>query len=170
MNLLLITLRVLFSVILSNSLAIIFTQSSILIILLVVTQTFLVCISIKLLINTRWYSFILFLVFVGGLLVLFIYIVRLSPNSQFTVRNLIIIIYSSIVIGTLLTNSLLLENVKIVNIKFINLNNYSLLIKLYSNSSTWSTFIIISYLLLVLIVVVEIILIDRRTMKKLLIK
>nr|QQV69640.1 NADH dehydrogenase subunit 6 [Artemia franciscana] len=46
-------------------------------------QTLLICISIKAL--SLWASLILFLIFLGGILVMFIYVSSLSANEKFTI-------------------------------------------------------------------------------------
>lgn len=47
-------------------------------------QTLLVCISLKNI--SLWISLILFLIFLGGILVIFIYVSSLSANEKFNVR------------------------------------------------------------------------------------
>lgn len=165
-----IPLSLLFSLILSNALIIVLTNSSILIIILVITQTFLVCVSTKALLGIRWIAFILFLVFVGGLLVLFIYIISLTPNTQFLINSYTLLIISARFALSIIISWLYFQIFTTQILKSLNINNYYILIKLYSSTSIWITFIAITYLLLVLIVVVYIILTDRSSIKRLLVK
>nr|YP_010503054.1 NADH dehydrogenase subunit 6 [Paroeneis palaearcticus]UXD78928.1 NADH dehydrogenase subunit 6 [Paroeneis palaearcticus] len=49
--------------------------------LLILLQTLLICLLLGMLINSYWFSYILFLVFLGGLLVLFIYVSSIASNE-----------------------------------------------------------------------------------------
>nr|QGQ56386.1 NADH dehydrogenase subunit 6 [Brachystomella parvula] len=153
-----------------NSMIMLFIESPILLMVLIITQTFLVCVMIKATSNLSWISFILFLVFVGGLLVLFIYIVSLTPNTQFMINKLNFFIISTTLLVITLISTLFFSVLAIQKLKFLNMTNYFLLSKLYSYPSIWMTFMAMTYLLLVLIVVVYIILMERSSLKSLLIK
>nr|YP_010267394.1 NADH dehydrogenase subunit 6 [Neoperla bimaculata]UIF93994.1 NADH dehydrogenase subunit 6 [Neoperla bimaculata] len=52
--------------------------------LILLTQTLVVCFITGLLSQSFWFSYILFLVFLGGLLVLFIYVTSLASNEMFS--------------------------------------------------------------------------------------
>lgn len=49
---------------------------------MVILLSFNLCLVIKWIYFTSWFSYILFLIFLGGLIVLFIYICRLASNEQ----------------------------------------------------------------------------------------
>nr|YP_009935693.1 NADH dehydrogenase subunit 6 [Macrosoma conifera]QNS38636.1 NADH dehydrogenase subunit 6 [Macrosoma conifera] len=53
--------------------------------LMIMIQTFLTCLLSGMLINTYWFSYILFLIFIGGLLVLFIYVSSIASNEKFKI-------------------------------------------------------------------------------------
>lgn len=115
--------------------------------------------------STFWFSYILFLVFIGGILILFIYISSLSPNEKITFNSKILIKIFTIIIRILIfllfdksfwllttTNEInkqdLLTN--LINENYINLS------KLYETPNNLITILLIIYLLLTLVVVVKI--------------
>nr|AAU13944.1 NADH dehydrogenese subunit 6 [Bothropolys sp. SP-2004] len=112
----------------------------------------LISLTLSSIFSTFWYGYILILVFLGGLLILFLYIASIAPNSLFPKVNisniafllpLILIIYFSLNINHFI--------VPLKTLNFINTH----LSKLYSQSSMITIFLII-YLLMTLLVVVKI--------------
>lgn len=112
-----------------------------------------------------WFSYILFIIFLGGILVLFIYITRLASNEifQLPIKTIIISIISvttCISITYLYYNHLttfhLHKNDSLTN-KFINFsienNNLN---QLYNHPNFLLTIITIIYLLITLIIIVKI--------------
>ena len=55
--------------------------------LVLLAQTVLISVSVGLFGKRYWFSYILFLIFLGGMLVLFIYVASLAANEQFKVRG-----------------------------------------------------------------------------------
>nr|QVH36317.1 NADH dehydrogenase subunit 6 [Erionota torus] len=137
--------------------------------LMILIQTFLTCLISGMIINTYWFSYILFLTFMGGLLVLFIYISSIASNElfkfSFTNKSSIFIF-----ISILLSSILFFNNLKWMNFNFnnemknssINLfiffnNEYNInLTKLYNNQNYFLMIMLIIYLLITLITVVKI--------------
>nr|YP_009106926.1 NADH dehydrogenase subunit 6 [Hamadryas epinome]AIT96660.1 NADH dehydrogenase subunit 6 [Hamadryas epinome] len=134
---------------------------------LILTQTLLICLLSSMLINTYWFSYILFLVFLGGLLVLFIYVSSIASNELFKISffNKNIFIYFFIIFFF----SLFMNNLNWMNFNFneemnnlfnmflffnseININ----LTKLYNNQTYFLTIMMIIYLFITLIAVVKI--------------
>nr|AEP39140.1 NADH dehydrogenase subunit 6 [Oncomelania hupensis hupensis] len=64
----------------------------------IMLSTLFLCMSSAMLISS-WYAYILFLIYVGGLLVMFAYVAALSPNTLFSGTNVIIffIVLSAII-------------------------------------------------------------------------
>jgi len=105
-----------------------------------------------------WFSYILFLIIIGGILVLFIYITRLASNELFSPRNKILL--AAIIILPILTYSI----PTVTNNKEIRAHN-----AIIENEVTTTTTVIynqiigvittllVLYMLLTLIVVVNII-------------
>nr|YP_001974538.1 NADH dehydrogenase subunit 6 [Metaperipatus inae]ABQ95569.1 NADH dehydrogenase subunit 6 [Metaperipatus inae] len=55
--------------------------------IMIIMQTIIVCLIIGTQYMDFWYSYILFLIFIGGLLVLFIYISSLAENETFSFKK-----------------------------------------------------------------------------------
>lgn len=130
----------------------IINSAPIILLLTIIVQTLIICLIIWLSINTRWFAIILFLIFLGGLMVLFIYIVRLASNEIAFIDKTSLVILTSIIIicatGWVIFNE---QNLTISNLvikKFIKI----------IISTRFFTLIIITiiYLLITLIVVIKI--------------
>nr|YP_010401680.1 NADH dehydrogenase subunit 6 [Symphoromyia crassicornis]UQU69103.1 NADH dehydrogenase subunit 6 [Symphoromyia crassicornis] len=135
--------------------------------LMLLIQTFLVCLISGLITKTFWFSYILFLIFLGGMLVLFIYVTSLASNEMFSLSmkltiNTIIMFFFSFFIILFMDKSLImpfLPNMEMININFMEnyLNENSInLNKLYNFPTNIITLLLINYLLLTLIVIVKI--------------
>ena len=59
-----------------------YSRSPINIVIIVIFLSFTICLILKTIFFTSWFSYILFLIFLGGLIVIFIYICRLASNEQ----------------------------------------------------------------------------------------
>ena len=64
-----------------------------------------VCLSAMIGVVSSWYGFILFLVYVGGLLVMFGYVLALMPNMWFSGRSVLLVLFFSVLV-TLVTGGL----------------------------------------------------------------
>nr|QGT77371.1 NADH dehydrogenase subunit 6 [Parapotamon spinescens] len=124
-------------------------------------QTIIISLSAGLTTYSFWFSYTLFLIFLGGMLVLFIYVASLASNEffHFSPIPLYFIFFMIFICCFMLLDPILISS-------FSNLPNAS--IKFYSSTShitSWIfnipsmyfTLFIISYLLLTLLVVVKII-------------
>nr|YP_002860181.1 NADH dehydrogenase subunit 6 [Ephemera orientalis]ACB48063.1 NADH dehydrogenase subunit 6 [Ephemera orientalis] len=133
--------------------------------LILLVQTTYISVFSGLLAPTFWFSYILFLVFLGGMLVLFIYVTSLASNEMFSLssKTLICMFISLMMLLTLtiflydpvtwtLPTTLLNEMSSIIN--DFNLTDY--LFKLYNTLSSIITMLLISYLFLTLVIVVSI--------------
>lgn len=127
----------------------------IIIVFIIRRQALIVCLAITFSIPSAWFSFILFLVFMGGLIVLFIYISSLASNEKillFLIWNpkklipIFIITFSIILI--------FINNQILSNPSYIHRNE--LVFKIYSPNIIFLTLIAIIYLLLTLIIIVKI--------------
>nr|YP_010025556.1 NADH dehydrogenase subunit 6 [Sarcophaga pauciseta]QOQ35855.1 NADH dehydrogenase subunit 6 [Sarcophaga pauciseta] len=129
-------------------------------------QTSLICSTTGLITKTFWFSYILFLVFLGGMLVLFIYVTSLASNEMFSFSMKLLI--TTMMIFTLSTTILffmdkntLMQFINIETQPIFNLNSYIMenslpLNKLYNYPTNLLTIMLMNYLLITLIVVVKI--------------
>nr|WHL46497.1 NADH dehydrogenase subunit 6 [Dudusa nobilis] len=139
--------------------------------LLILMQTLLTCILTGMFIKTYWFSYILFLTFLGGLLVLFIYISSIASNELFIMSfkfklmsffMFIMIMFSQILFFNNLTwINFSINNTDMNNLlsMYFNLNNLEIKInlnKLYNNQTFLLMMMMIIYLFITLIAVVKI--------------
>nr|YP_008080664.1 NADH dehydrogenase subunit 6 [Mecopoda niponensis]AFK15641.1 NADH dehydrogenase subunit 6 [Mecopoda niponensis] len=136
--------------------------------LLIIIQTLIICLSISTASQTFWFSYILFLVFLGGMLVLFIYITSLASNeilpSMTIISTTMLFFMISFFIIIQFLDVSMLNNLSInpdmlpfINKSTLMFNEPSyLLTKLYNNPTNFLTLMLVSYLFLTLIAVVKI--------------
>jgi len=118
-----------------------------------------------------WFSYSLFLIFIGGILILFIYITSLASNETFKIslnkKVLILIIYLFILLLILSyildLKSLILNTIKnfenyslIISKSILITNNRILLNKIFNFPTNLISILIINYLFLTLIATVKI--------------
>nr|YP_010426683.1 NADH dehydrogenase subunit 6 [Mycalesis francisca]USN89445.1 NADH dehydrogenase subunit 6 [Mycalesis francisca] len=136
--------------------------------LLILLQTLFICLLSGMLINSYWFSYILFLIFLGGLLVLFIYVSSIAANefmnNSFNNKLIILIPFFIFVTSILLKNNLNWLNFSFNEdmynftnnfLFFFNENNISLF-KLYNEQTYLLMIMMIIYLFITLIAVVKI--------------
>nr|YP_010894843.1 NADH dehydrogenase subunit 6 [Amiota nagatai]WJW73356.1 NADH dehydrogenase subunit 6 [Amiota nagatai] len=135
--------------------------------LMLLIQTLLICLLTGLMTKNFWYSYILFLIFMGGLLVLFIYVTSLASNEMFNL-SLKLTLLSMIILFILLLMSLIIDKPTFMfflnnnEMETIN-NDYSYFLenslslnKLYNYPTNFITILLMNYLLITLIVIVKI--------------
>lgn len=129
-------------------------------------QTTLICILSRMISKNFWFSYILFLVFIGGILVLFIYVTSLASNEIFSLSIkhtyiIIIIFFISMLIISIIDKNLLLLYTNLEINPIVNINSYitenSITIyKLYNYPNNLLTIFLINYLLITLIAIIKI--------------
>lgn len=133
-------------------------------IFILIILTFLVCFKINLLIKSI-ISFILFLIIIGGLIVIFMYITRLANNElfSFNLKNFIININKiTPIILLLLITTLIYKQIIFINlIESFNLNNwseinYKYINIIYKEINNNSSYFIIIYLYYSIICIINI--------------
>jgi len=100
-----------------------------------------------------WFSYIIFLIYLGGLIVLFIYISRLAYNEKFKLN--IKEVAPQIFLAILIFIALVYENENSIK-KIIKLDVTEVIFKIYRRASIFITSVTILYLIITLIVVVKI--------------
>nr|QEL51279.1 NADH dehydrogenase subunit 6 [Carabus hortensis] len=136
--------------------------------LILLIQTILISLISGIFSYTYWFSYILFLVMIGGMLVLFMYMTSLASNEMFNfstklsmtmlmLLSTLIMIYmlmDYMMLNPLFKNSNLMEFYN--NMMFMkNENNYTLN-KIYNMPNNIITLMLVNYLFLTLIAVVKI--------------
>nr|YP_010627111.1 NADH dehydrogenase subunit 6 [Erebus macrops]WBK26802.1 NADH dehydrogenase subunit 6 [Erebus macrops] len=137
--------------------------------LMILTQTLLVCLLSGMMIKTYWFSYILFLTFLGGLLVLFIYVSSIASNELFkpSFYTKMFMMFSLILFFIFLFmwfNNLYWMNFSMNSEMnnfyslslFMNNENKINLNKLYNNQTFMIMLMLIIYLFITLIAVVKI--------------
>lgn len=137
--------------------------------LIILTQTFLTCLLSGIIIQSYWFSYILFLTFLGGLLVLFIYVSSIASNELFKInfklKSLtIFFLFIIFILRIFFFNNLiwinLSNNSEIINFfnifLFFNNENKINLSKLYNRHTFLIILILIIYLFITLVAVVKI--------------
>nr|YP_010137769.1 NADH dehydrogenase subunit 6 [Varuna litterata]AUR43977.1 NADH dehydrogenase subunit 6 [Varuna litterata] len=132
--------------------------------LMLFIQTVIISISVGIYNFSFWFSYILFLVFLGGMLVLFIYVASLASNEPFyfSLTSLIFFSFSIfLMIILLLTLDPLLMSPNSLSTPFssykFNMSTPIIINWIYNKPSMMFTIFIVSYLLLMLIVVVKVV-------------
>nr|YP_009266780.1 NADH dehydrogenase subunit 6 [Cecropterus lyciades]ANK79342.1 NADH dehydrogenase subunit 6 [Cecropterus lyciades] len=139
--------------------------------LLILIQTLLICLISGMIMKTYWFSYILFLTFLGGLLVLFIYVSSIASNEMFNfspINKFFLLIYSmfTIIMTIYFMNNLYWMNLFINSCEMENFFNFMLffnnenkinLTKLYNNQTYFLMMMMIIYLFITLIAVVKIV-------------
>nr|YP_010265754.1 NADH dehydrogenase subunit 6 [Stibochiona nicea]UIS00461.1 NADH dehydrogenase subunit 6 [Stibochiona nicea] len=135
---------------------------------LILLQTLLMCLLSGMIINTYWFSYILFLIFLGGLLVLFIYVSSIASNELFKIsfnnNFILMIMFMLLIFSFFYKNNLFWMNFFFNDemINFFNLflffnSEYNInLCKLYNEQTYFLILMLIIYLFITLIVVVKI--------------
>nr|YP_010556065.1 NADH dehydrogenase subunit 6 [Penaeus duorarum]UYR96167.1 NADH dehydrogenase subunit 6 [Penaeus duorarum] len=126
-------------------------------------QTIMICVTAGLSMNSFWFSYILFLIFLGAMLVLFIYVASLASNESFSFSGSLLLTSSlitfigfmMIIVDPLLLNTpMSIQQSSLVNNHLTS--TQFLLNSIYNYTTMNLTLFIVLYLLLTLIVVVKI--------------
>nr|YP_010254535.1 NADH dehydrogenase subunit 6 [Lysmata debelius]QUA00610.1 NADH dehydrogenase subunit 6 [Lysmata debelius] len=133
--------------------------------LVLLSQTVLICAITGISSKSMWFSYILFLIFLGAMLVLFIYVASLASNEQFFFSPKMLTSFPLLIFLALLLSLILdpMSSSQPVNIEQSStlltetLNSTYLTVSMiYSSTSMNLTIFVVLYLLLTLIVVVKI--------------
>nr|YP_009973063.1 NADH dehydrogenase subunit 6 [Cancer pagurus]QNH68750.1 NADH dehydrogenase subunit 6 [Cancer pagurus] len=131
--------------------------------LILLTQTIMISLSAGIYTHSFWFSYVLFLIFLGGMLVLFIYVASLASNEMFFASLMTLLIYTFLFLSftflIILLDPLITSHFSLASSSSIelNLSPSQFTMWLYSKTSMNFTLFIVSYLLLTLIVVIKII-------------
>nr|WKU83970.1 NADH dehydrogenase subunit 6 [Habromyia sp. 'wygodzinskyi'] len=135
--------------------------------LMLLIQTIMVCCITGLMTKSFWFSYILFLIFIGGMLVLFIYMTSLASNEMFSfsMKMFMISIISMCILMIIMYfmdkmlssfNTLNNEMNSITNLNSYISDNSLNLIKLYNYPNNMITILLVNYLLITMIASIKI--------------
>nr|WDY84625.1 NADH dehydrogenase subunit 6 [Macrodiprion sp. 2 GYN-2022c] len=130
--------------------------------LILLIQTFLISITSGMLSLSFWYSYMIFLILLGSLLIIFIYVSSLISNMKFMINKLML--FKLIIVMLLFFFMIMSAKMNFSfedSLKFSNSEmNKSLLMmslnKLYNKPTFIITFMMMNYLFITLIIVVKI--------------
>nr|YP_010693097.1 NADH dehydrogenase subunit 6 [Dacus eclipsis]WCB98278.1 NADH dehydrogenase subunit 6 [Dacus eclipsis] len=135
--------------------------------LMLLIQTLQICLLTGLMAKSFWFSYILFLIFLGGMLVLFIYVTSLASNEMFSLSMKLSLMCLTIMMMLMLIFTLTdkssmapflttLETQNNYNLNIFMTENTLNLNKLYNFPTNIITILLMNYLLITLIAVVKI--------------
>nr|QID03743.1 NADH dehydrogenase subunit 6 [Oxya hainanensis] len=144
--------------------------------LFIIFQTLLIGLLTGTIMESFWLSYILFLTFLGGMLVLFIYITSIASNEMFQLKSFtiisIMIMWVFIMFMFTLIDKMMFvdwfKNSETMNMNVsINFKEMTLsLLKLYNNPSFFITMMMMIYLFLALLAVIKITNINQGPIRK----
>nr|QTC08198.1 NADH dehydrogenase subunit 6 [Sinochauliodes squalidus] len=142
--------------------------------LILLIQTILISLITGYMLQTFWFSYILFLIMLGGMLVLFIYMTSLASNELFSFSMKSLMLNSTILIIMMIMFFLFIPYFNMLNLDannlnltFINTENNMELLKLYNFPTMNLTLMLVNYLFLTLIAVVKITNINQGPLRQL---
>nr|YP_009327149.1 NADH dehydrogenase subunit 6 [Orthetrum glaucum]ANX09973.1 NADH dehydrogenase subunit 6 [Orthetrum glaucum] len=121
-------------------------------------QTIMMTILMGLMSYSSWFSYILFLVFLGGMLVLFIYMTSIASNEMFKKSMYLPALIMFMIIMTLLFTMLMdpfMSTISMTDLMTNSNNSNMIMSPLYNNPISVVTVFMVLYLFLTLIVIVS---------------
>nr|URX53225.1 NADH dehydrogenase subunit 6 [Rugitermes laticollis] len=126
--------------------------------MMLLMQTMMMCLISGMMYQSFWFQYILFMVFVGGMLVLFIYVASLASNEMITLSTKMMLTMTMIMMLLMMTKDQTTVNTSETMIHNTEMMNSILTMtsKLYNQPNGNMTIFMALYLFLTLIVVVKI--------------
>nr|URX52835.1 NADH dehydrogenase subunit 6 [Bifiditermes rogierae] len=126
--------------------------------MMLLMQTMMMCLISGLMHQSFWFQYILFMVFVGGMLVLFIYVASLASNEMFSLSTKMMMTAAPLLImSTMIKEWNTTDNKESIPYNPATENEIITMTEnMYNHPSGWLTIFMALYLLLTLIVVVKI--------------
>nr|YP_010460776.1 NADH dehydrogenase subunit 6 [Tenodera angustipennis]UUF67525.1 NADH dehydrogenase subunit 6 [Tenodera angustipennis] len=130
--------------------------------LILFLQAILMCLISGFMSLSFWFSYVLLLIYLGGMLVLFMYVTSLASNEMFLYSNkfFFIIIFMPLIFFVIYYMNINFPNNLYENMESsltFNMTSNNFLLKMYNQPINIMTILIASYLFLTLIAVVKII-------------
>nr|YP_009233472.1 NADH dehydrogenase subunit 6 [Compsorhipis davidiana]YP_009740625.1 NADH dehydrogenase subunit 6 [Bryodema nigroptera]AMB35642.1 NADH dehydrogenase subunit 6 [Compsorhipis davidiana]QID03587.1 NADH dehydrogenase subunit 6 [Bryodema nigroptera] len=137
-----------------------------LLMIMIIIQTLLIGVMMGSMMESFWLSYILFLTFIGGMMVLFIYITSISSNEMFNMKSTSMIFLMIMMLITMIviysTEKIMfteiIKNTETMNMKYtMNFQEMTMsLTKMYNNPTLIITIMMMIYLFIALLAVVKI--------------
>nr|URX53160.1 NADH dehydrogenase subunit 6 [Cryptotermes queenslandis] len=125
--------------------------------MMLLMQTTMMCLVSGLMHQSFWFQYILFMVFIGGMLVLFIYVASLASNEMFSLSTKMMTASTGMMIMSVMIKNWASEDSSDSMVYNLTSNEITLMTsKLYNQPSGILTILMALYLLMTLIVVVKI--------------
>nr|URX53121.1 NADH dehydrogenase subunit 6 [Cryptotermes domesticus] len=126
--------------------------------MMLLLQTTMMCLISGLMHQSFWFQYILFMVFIGGMLVLFIYVTSLASNEMFSLSTKMLLMSASMMMMVSMTASKWTNHDSSDSTTYNTTSDEIILMtsKLYNQPSGTLTILMALYLLMTLIVVVKI--------------
>ena len=126
-------------------------------------QTIFIALTVGTSTYSFWFSYILFIIFLGGILVLFIYVASLASNEAFSFSLMTFLFYTSVIFVSSFI-FLFIDPLRVFNLSSLpsssicdSINTPYIVRWIYNSPSIILTLFIIIYLLITLVVVVKIV-------------
>nr|WEG22887.1 NADH dehydrogenase subunit 6 [Diprion sp.] len=168
-----IMLKILILLMLMNTLLMFLSKTPFSMGLILLIQTLLISMSSGMMSFTFWYSYMLFLIFLGSLLIIFIYVSSLISNVKFMLNKWTILNITLMILFMMMTIKFNLLNFNfedLMKMSEIELNkNFVMkmsLNKLFNKSTFIISFMMMNYLFITLIIVVKISNINMGSLRK----
>nr|YP_010709600.1 NADH dehydrogenase subunit 6 [Sosibia gibba]WCS40815.1 NADH dehydrogenase subunit 6 [Sosibia gibba] len=121
--------------------------------LTIIIQTTIISMMTGMMNKSFWFSYILFIMYIGGMMVLFIYMTSLMPNMMFKMSKKMMLMTMTMIIITMILN----KNYIMINNDMTMMNYKStMLMKMYNMPTNITLIMMASYLLFTMITVFKI--------------
>nr|URX54484.1 NADH dehydrogenase subunit 6 [Neotermes sp. 8 AB-2022a] len=126
--------------------------------MMLLLQTMMTCLISGLMHQSFWFQYILFMVFVGGMLVLFIYMASLASNEMFSLSTKMMVMTTMMIMTMSIIKDQTMINSSEMNLYELMTKNeiITMTSKLYNQPNGTLTILMALYLLMTLIVVVKV--------------
>nr|CCB84625.1 NADH dehydrogenase subunit 6 [Bahadzia jaraguensis] len=147
-----------FSLSIISSLTFVLISHPLVIALMIIFQSTIISLFISFSPYSSWFAYILFMIFLSGMMIIFIYISSLTSNEIISKFNMSLIHFPIFIIFITLV-SLILSKSNINTFTYTNQpsmnSTNSIISNMYSTNTSFMTIFLITYLLVVLIMVVK---------------
>nr|YP_010270184.1 NADH dehydrogenase subunit 6 [Potamometra tibetensis]UJY96962.1 NADH dehydrogenase subunit 6 [Potamometra tibetensis] len=120
----------------------------------IIMLTMLTAIMMNMMIKYSWYSYILVLVMLGGMLVLFMYMASIASNEIMKFSMKILLLMMAMFIMSNLLINFEMETMTPSNMHFIENQNNMSMMKLFNSKTSIITILLATYLLITMIYVI----------------